>query len=113
MIGERKIRAYKNYFADFIQSVDASAQKKIRYVLEMLKTQQRINIRFVKSIRDGLYELRAEDMGNIYRIFFIFDEDNIVILFNGFQKKSQKTPKNEIEKALTLKNEYYAAKRSK
>lgn len=110
---QRNIRAYKHYFADFIQSIDPSAQKKIRYVLDMIKTQQRINIRFVKSIRDGLYGIRAEDKGNIYRIFFIFDEGNIVIIFNGFQKKSQKTPKNEIEKALTLKKEYYATKGDK
>ena len=45
---------------------------------------------------------------NIYGAFFIFDEGNIVMLFNGFQKKTQKTPESEIEKAVKLKNEYYA-----
>lgn len=45
-----------------------------------------------------------------YRAFFIFDGNNIVMLFNGFQKKTQKTPQNEIEKAIRLKNEYYAGK---
>ena len=48
--------------------------------------------------------------GNIYRAFFIFDGGKIVVLFNGFQKKSQKTPPNEIEKALRIKEEYYAHK---
>lgn len=48
--------------------------------------------------------------GNIYRAFFIFDDDRIVMLFNGFQKKTQKTPQSEIEKAIKLKNEYYASK---
>lgn len=47
---------------------------------------------------------------NIYGAFFIFDEGNIVMLFNGFQKKTQKTPESEIEKAVKLKNEYYASK---
>jgi len=49
-------------------------------------------------------------MSNIYRVFFIFDKDCIVVLFNGFQKKTQKTPKNEINKALKIKEIYYADK---
>lgn len=67
---------------------------------------------FVKLIRDGLYELRAEYGGNIFRVFFIFDEGKVVVLFNSFQKKSQKTPPNEIEKALKIKEAYYADKQS-
>ena len=59
----------------------------------------------------SLYELRIEYNSNIYRIFFIFDEGKIVVLFNGFQKKTQKTPKSEIEKALKIKEEYYEYKR--
>lgn len=61
---------------------------------------------------EGLFELRVEYESNIYRVFFIFDEGNIVVLFNGFQKKKQKTPKVEIEKALRIKNEYYEEKRN-
>lgn len=49
--------------------------------------------------------------GNIYRVFFIFDNGNIVVLFNGFQKKSQKTPNSEINKALKIKAEYYGSKK--
>ena len=63
-------------------------------------------------MREGLFELRVEYESNIYRVFFIFDEGNIVVLFNGFQKKKQKTPKVEIEKALRIKNEYYAEKQN-
>jgi len=76
----------------------------------MLATQERISTKFVKFIRDGIYELRAEYEGNIYRMFFIFDGENIVVLFNGFQKKTQKTPESEIKKAIQLKNEYYGNK---
>lgn len=86
------------------------AQKKLDYVLGMLKIQERISERFVKFIRDGIYEIRAFHDGNIYRTFFIFDEGNIVMLFNGFQKKTQKTPEREFKKALELKKEYYAEK---
>jgi phage-related protein len=56
---------------------------------------------------DGLYEIRMEYGKNIYRIFCCFDKGNIVVLFNGFQKKSQKTPSSEIEKALKIKKEYF------
>ena len=110
---ERHIRAYKHYFADFISSIQPGASKKIRYVLDLLKTQERLSEKFVKHIQEGLFELRAEHESNIYRVFFIFDNGNIVILFNGFQKKSQKTPKSEIKKALNLKNEYYGTKGNK
>ena len=82
----------------------------MHYVLDVLKMQERVSEKFVKFIKDGLYEIRATYNGNIYRAFFIFDEGNIVLLFNGFQKKSQKTPSKEIAKALELKKEYYAGK---
>ena len=59
---------------------------------------------------DGLYELRAESASDIFRVFFIFDKGNIVILFNGFQKKTQKTPTGEIEKAKRIMREYYGSK---
>jgi phage-related protein len=109
---EREITAYKNYFWDFISTLHEKASKKVFYSLDMLKKKDRVSEKFIKSIRDGIYELRAEYEGNIYRIFFCFDEGNIVILFNGFQKKTTKTPENEIRKAIQLKNEYYASKQS-
>lgn len=108
---ERKIRAYRNYFTDFITSISELEARKVFYVLDMLKMQERLSTKFVKYIEDGIFELRAEHSGNIFRVFFIFDEGDIVLLFNGFQKKSQKTPRKEIELAKRLKNEYYAEKR--
>ena len=110
MDGERQILYYKSYFIDFFLSIDGGARKKVAYVLDMLKTQERLSTNFVKFIRDGLFELRARHNGNIYRAFFIFDDGNIVMLFNGFQKKTQKTPSSEIDKALKLKDEYYESK---
>ena len=108
---ERKILYYKRYFLDFFMSLDAGAQRKVAYVLDVLKIQKRPNQNFVKHIREGVYELRAQHCGNIYRAFFIFDDGNIVMLFNGFQKKTQKTPESEIKKAINLKNEYYEGKK--
>ena len=85
-------------------------QEKIQYGLLLLKTQDRLPKKFIKLIRDGLYELRTEYNGNIYRVFFIFDEGQIIVLFNGFQKKTQRTPSSEIEKALKIKEAYYGDK---
>lgn len=79
------------------------SRKKVQYGLMLLKTQDRISTKFVKHIKDGVFELRTKYNGNIYRVFFILDGDKIVVLFNGFQKKSQKTPDNEIEKAINIK----------
>ena len=106
----RKIRTYGGYFESFMQNLSEKEQEKVQYGLLLLKTQGRVPKKFVKFIREGIYELRTEYGGNIYRVFFIFDEGNIIVLFNGFQKKTQKTPHDEIEKAIKIKEEYYASK---
>ena len=108
---ERSIFAFKSYFKDFIESLKEAEARKVFYVIDMLKTQERVNARFVKYLRDEIYELRAEHNSNIFRVFFIFDEGNVVMLFNGFKKKTQKTPQSEINKAIQLKKEYYASKK--
>ena len=79
---DRNIQYYKNYFIDFYNTLDCATQRKIAYVIQYIKTESRC----------------------------ILDDGNIVILFNGFQKKTQKTPKQEIDKAIQLKNHYYAEK---
>ena len=84
----------------------------MKYIVSLLETGDRMPVKFLKFIRDGVYELRMEYKSNIYRLFFIFDEGNVIILFNGFQKKTQKTPESEIEKALKLKKEYYEQKQN-
>lgn len=107
----RRIIAYKDYFNTFFAELDKGTQDNVLYILMLLRTQDRLPTKFIKAIRDGLFDVRIEYNGNIYRIFFVFDGNKIVVLFNGFQKKTQKTPDNEIKKALKLKDEYYASKR--
>ena len=109
---KRKILTYGGYFEAFMATLKEKEQEKIQYGLLLLKSQDRLSKKFVKHIRDGVYELRTEYGGNIYRVFFIFDDGQIVVLFNGFQKKTQKTPANEIEKAIKIKEVYYADKQS-
>lgn len=110
MRDERKILYFRDYFMCFYRSLDSAVQKKFDYSLVMLKMQERLSKKFVKLLREGIYELRAEHNGNIYRVFFIFDDGNVVMLFNGFQKKTQKTPENEIRRAIQIRKEYYESK---
>ena len=109
---KRRIIAFGRYFGEFMEGLTVKEREKVDYGLVLLKTQDRLPSKFVKHIGDGLYELRTEYNGNIYRVFFIFDEGKIVVLFNGFQKKTQRTPSNEIAKALKIKEEYYEYKRT-
>lgn len=107
---ERTIITYGGYFERFLETLSLKELLKLNYIISLLETNDKIPARFIKYIRDGLYELRMEYNSNIYRVFFIFDNDNIVVLFNGFHKKTQKTPIGEIGKALKIKEAYYADK---
>lgn len=81
---ERKIRTYGGYFEAFMETLTEKEQDKVQYGLLLLKTQERLSAKFVKIVREGIFELRTEYNGNIYRVFFIFDDGNIVVLFNCF-----------------------------
>ena len=109
---QRKIIFHKNHFIDFYDNQPEKVQEKIEYVLMILKTVQFVPKKFLNHIsgEEGLYEIRVEFESNIYRIFCCFDQGDLILLFNGFQKKSQKTPRKEIRLARTLKNEYFNLK---
>jgi phage-related protein len=108
----RRIIFYENYFLDFYKKQNKKVKDKILYTFELIKQVDRIPERFFKHISgtDGLYEIRIEIQSNIYRIFCCFDEGKLIVLLNAFQKKTQKTPKKEIEKALRLKKQYFEQK---
>ncbi len=109
---ERQIVFYRNYFQDFYLKLDTDIKEKIRNVFRVVEAVEKIPQKFLKHIEgsDGLYELRIELGSDIYRIFCCFDRGNLVILFNGFQKKNQKTPRQEIRLAERLMKEYFAEK---
>ena len=106
----RKIITYGGYFEAFMKTLSAKEQRKVDYVVSLLASQNRLPTKFIKHIDDELYELRVMWENNIYRVFFIFDEVNVVVMFSGFQKKTQKTPQSEIDKAIRIKEAYYADK---
>ena len=109
----REIITFDDYFDNFIKTIDKKVLEKINYVFEIIETHERISAKLVKHIESGLFEIRIEYQSNIYRIFFCFDEGKLVVLFNGFQKKTQKTARKEIEKALKIMAEYYEYKKAK
>lgn len=106
---ERKIFFHKDYFMKFYSSLNDSARSKIDYVLLLIKKVSKVPVKFLKHVEGtkGLYEIRVEYQSNIFRIFCCFDKGNLVILFNGFTKKSNKTPKKEIDLAISLMKEYF------
>jgi phage-related protein len=108
----RNIIFYKDYFLGFLNEQTEKVKEKIDTVLYVITVSERIPKKFFEHITgtEGLYEIRIEFQGNIYRVFCCFDEGKIVVLFNGFQKKTQKTPYNEIDKALKIKDEYFQDK---
>ena len=108
---EKKIRnifAYKNYFLDFFQKQKPKVKEKILWTFMVIETVEKIPIEYFKHMEgtNGLYEIRVQFGNDIFRIFCFFDEGKLVVLTNGFQKKTQKTPKKEIEMALKIKEEY-------
>jgi phage-related protein len=109
----RKIVFHENHFIEFYQNQNEKVQGKIQYVFELIKQVERVPEKFLKHLSgtNGLYEIRIEYQSNIYRIFCCFDEGKLVVLFNGFQKKSQKTPKSELVKAQGLMKKYFTDKK--
>ncbi|MEO5909360.1 MAG: type II toxin-antitoxin system RelE/ParE family toxin [Pelobium sp.] len=108
----RSLIFYKNYFNDFFNEQNEKVKDKIDYVLFLITITERVPKKFMEHLTgtDGLYEIRIEFQSNIYRVFCCFDEGKIVVVFNGFQKKSQKTPLSVIEKALKIKEDYFRDK---
>jgi phage-related protein len=108
----RRVIYYKKYFLDFFDQQTTRVKEKIDHVLFVVTVAERIPRKFFQHLEgtDGLYEIRVEFQGNIYRIFCCFDEGQVIVLFNGFQKKSQKTPAGELERALNIMVEYFDEK---
>ena len=108
----RQIIFHGNHFIEFYRQQDQKVKEKIQYVLELIKQVDRVPEKFLKHLTgtNGLYEIRIAYQSSIYRIFCCFDEGKLIVLFNAFQKKTGKTPKKEIEKALKIMNEYFQLK---
>lgn len=102
----KRIVAYKNYFREFMERLSEQERGKIKRALLLFETEDKIPRHYIKYVRDGIYEFRVTYGNKEFRLFFIYDGDTIVVLFNCYTKKTEKAPKREIEKAIKLKEEY-------
>ncbi|MCO5254225.1 MAG: type II toxin-antitoxin system RelE/ParE family toxin [Bacteroidetes bacterium] len=109
----RTVVFYKDYFDVFFTKQNKKVKAKIVWTLQFIENIQKVPETYLKHIEstNGLYEIRVQLGTNIYRIFCFFDKGKLIVLANGFQKKTQKTPKREIEQALKIKLEYETAKK--
>ena len=109
----RTVITYKNYFEDFLAKQRQKVREKIFWTFLLMEEIQKIPENYLKHLEgtEGLYEIRIQVSSDIFRIFCFFDEGKLVVLANGFQKKTQKTPKQEIVKALKIMEEYYEGKK--
>ena len=111
----RNIFYYDNYYLDFYSKQKPEVKLKLNWTLNLIATVDRIPKKYFDhiTISSGIYEIRVEVGSNIYRVFCFFDKGKLVILVNGFQKKTQKTPKKEIELAEKLKKQYFNEQKNK
>jgi phage-related protein len=108
----RNIFYYKKYYLDFFATLNPEVKRKFNCTLKLIATIDRVPVKYFRHIESssGLYEIRVEVGSNIYRVFSFFDKEQLVIILNGFPKKSQKTPKNEIDLVEKLKKQYFDEK---
>jgi phage-related protein len=108
----RDIKFYKNYFQDFFDQQTKKVKAKIVWTFDLVEYLERVPETYLKHIEntDGLYEIRVQFSSDTFRIFCFFDQGQLIVLAHGFQKKTQKTPRKEIEKALKIKAEYESEK---
>lgn len=107
----RRIVAYGRYYSDFMRTLSEDEQMKIRRALALFSNHERIPVHYIKYIRDGIYEFRVTHIHNEFRIFFCYDGETLVILFNATKKKTRKLKNSDVEKAIKLKAEYYESKK--
>jgi phage-related protein len=103
---------YKNYFREFFEKQRDKVKAKIIWTLDLIEEVQKVPETYLKHMEntDRLYEIRVQLGSDIFRKFCFFDDGKLVVLANGFQKKTQKTPQKEIDKALKIKAEYESEK---
>lgn len=108
----REVYYYKDYYLKFFNKLNKAAKEKCNRTIQLVATLERVPSKYFKHITgsNGLYEIRVEHNSDIFRIFCFFDKGNLIILLNGFHKKTNKTPRREINFAEKLKNEYFYEK---
>ena len=112
MVTKRELFFFKNYFKDFYDKQRPKVKKRIIWTLKVIEDVERIPEIYFKHIEgsDGIYEIRVQSGNDIFRIFSFFDKNKLIIVGHGFQKKTQKTPQNQLDLAQKIRKEYYESK---
>lgn len=110
----RNILYYENHYLDFFDGLKPEVKKKFNWTLQLIATVDKVPEKYFKHLTNsgGIYEIRVEVGSDIYRVFSFFDKGNLIILVNGFQKKTQKTLKGELDRAERLKQQYFNEQRN-
>lgn len=102
----RTIVAYKHYTEEFLDKVPVKVRDKFFWTFQLIEEIEHVPVTYLKHLEDGIFEIRVKLRSNIYRLMAFFDDDKLVLTINGFQKKTQKTPRSEILKAKKIRSEY-------
>jgi len=102
----RKVEFYKNYFERFYLTLNSKVQDKFVWTFELIEEIEKVPTKYLKHVGDGIYEIRVKLGSNIFRAFGFFEGEKLVIVINGFVKKTQRTPKDEIKRAKKIRKEY-------
>ena len=105
----RSIFYYKRYYLDFFETLKPKVRQKFNWTLQLIATTNQVPQKYFKHLTgsSGIYEIRVETGTDIYRAFSFFDKGQLIIIVNGFQKKSQKTPAKDLKLAEKLKKQYF------
>ena len=106
----RTVQFYKEYFEKFYSGLTPKVKDKFVWTFELIQEVERVPDKYLRHVEDGIYEVRVKLGSNIYRAFGFFDGNKLVIVLNGFVKKTQKTPRTEIKRAIKIRNEYESEK---
>ena len=108
----RQVVFYRHYYEEFYSTLESKVKLKITWTIDLIESIERVPSKYLEHLTgtEGLYEIRVSHGSNIYRIFCFFDEGRLVIAISGFQKKTQRTPRNQIRRAERIRKEYFDEK---
>jgi phage-related protein len=99
---------------EFIDSLSGKQAQKVLWVLRLIEEFDSVPSQYLTKLvnTDDIWEVRVQLGNNAFRLLGFFDNDNLIILTNGFAKKTQKTPSQEIDLAEQRKRDYLNRKKS-
>jgi len=98
---------------NFLNSLNAKQAQKVAWVMQVVEELDKVPTTYLKKLTniDDIWEIRVQIGSNIFRFLGFFEKGNFIVLTNGFQKKTQKTPKSEILLSEQRKQDYQARNR--